>query len=189
MTLVAVQTYVKSLLDGMAWPAKMAALQNPPPNLQAFITPPDPNAPGEITPTAYIWMWRGDESRNPAPHGAGTIPRAAFRGGPSGTKADHHTIPIYLVWNGENDDPAADTLFPGMVDAIKATLRVAPDPAGQPGSPLSIPLTDPWTDDQSWAVDIGENISYEQELRALMPQRLDRWDALITISVVEVIAG
>lgn len=178
MPLASTVNYLKDYLDGLEWPFEN--LISPPGNLQAFITPPDPNVIASA-PSAYLWFNRGDESRNGAKYGAGTVPRASYPGGPSGTKAIEHTVPVYLVWDGGSPtDPVVNTLFPGMVDAVMAALRVAPDPAL---------ITDPWTGQQTQLVDIGERISYLTSLRALEPQRLQRLDALLELQVVEVFSA
>lgn len=180
MGLASVCVYIKSVLDGMEWPPGITNLNNPPPPLQAFITPPNPFVQAS-QPAAYVWFARGLENRNNTRHGAGTVPRAAYPGAFSGTKAIDHMVPVYLVWNGGSPtDPVADTLFPGMVDAIMARLRTSQDPAE---------LTDPWNGVQSWAVDVGETLNYTTALRALEEQQLERLDALIEVSVEEVIAG
>jgi hypothetical protein len=177
VTLVSSMQYVKTLLDDLSWPASMQALPNPPGNLIAHITAPNPNVTASA-PNAYIWFARGTENRNNAKYGAGTIPRALYEGAPSGTKAVEHNIPVYVVWDAQQGDPNFSTLFPGMVDAIRATLRVSEDPAL---------ITDPWTGEESWLVDVGETISYDLELMALDGQRLERWDVMLTCTVTEVI--
>ena len=180
MGLATAVTYVKSLLDGMNWPQQMAALPSPPPPLRCYIQPPDPNVLS-AGPSAYTWFNRGDVSRNPAKYGAGTVPRAAYQGGPSGTKAWAHMVPVYIVWTGSSPtDPLADILFPGMVDAVVNTLQFSPDP---------VTVTDPWTGVESSLVDVGETISYLTALRALEPMQSERLDALLECSVVEVISA
>jgi hypothetical protein len=166
-------------LQTVTWPPGMLALTSPPGQLQVYITPPNPNVQASA-PTACIWMMRGTENRDNAKYGAGTIPRANYAGGPSGTKAVAHSIPVYIVWEGPGNDPNADNLFPGMLDAIMATLRVSADP---------VEVTDPWDGTQSWIVDVGETMTYDSDLFAVAPQTLERWDALLTVPVVEVIAG
>jgi len=177
MGLASTVQHMKTLLDGLNWPQEIQNLPSPPPPLACYITPPNPNVQASV-PTAYVWFNRGMESRSNDALRAGTIPRASYTGGPSGTKSTVHTVPVYFVWlGGSPTDPNADTLFPGMVDAIMATLRVAPD-AEQ--------VADPWTDMQSSLVDIGERMSYLTDLRALEPMQLERLDALIECTVTEV---
>ena len=180
MPLASCVNYIQGLLDGMAWPEGMQNLTSPPPPLACYITPPDPNVLSG-TPSAYVWFNRGTESRNPAKYGAGTIPRAAYSGAPSGTKALDHTIPVYLVWTGGSPtDPEVNRLFPGMVDAVMDTLRSSADP---------VIISDPWTGQQSELVDVGENQTWLTDLRALEPMRSERLDALIEVSVVEIISA
>ena len=180
MGLASAVGYMQTLLDGMNWPAEMQALPSPPPPLRCFITPPDPNVQAG-TPSAYVWFNRGDEARQGAKYGAGTVPRASYPGGPSGTKATAHTIPVYVVWaGGSPTDPLVNILFPGMVDAIMAFLRVSPDPAV---------VTDPWTGVQTQLVDVGEHMSYLTTLRALEPMQSQRLDALLEITCTEVFSA
>ena len=179
MSIAATAVYIQGLLQTVTWPAPMLALASPPGPLQVFITPPNPQVVA-AAPTACVWMLKGLESRDNAKYGAGTVPRALVAGGPSGTKAVDHNIAVYVAWDGAGTDPNANTLFPGMLDAICSVLRVSTDPGL---------ITDPWTGVQSWLVDVGEIIGYETDLWALENQRLNRWDALLTVSVVEVIAG
>lgn len=169
MPINTVQVYLKNLLDGLTWP-----ISNVPP-LQMQITPPDPNVDAQ-TPQGYVWPERGHESRDP--RRGGTFPRAASAGAASGLKVIEHRVPIWLVWWGADDDPDSDTLFPGLVDTVMNTLRLAPDP-----TPIE---TDPWTQQQSYLIDVGEDMDYEITLRAIVDQRFNRYDALITTVINEV---
>ena len=178
MTLVASMQYVKSVLEGLTWPATMQALPNAPGALRAFITSPNPDVQASA-PTAYIWFARGIENRDNAKYGAGTIPRASYQGGPSGTKAVEHNVPVYLMWDAMQTDPNFSTLFPGMVDAIRAVLRVSPDPAYD--------VIDPWTGEQSAIVDLGETLSYDLDLYSTAPQGIEKWVCMLTCTVTEVI--
>ena len=170
--------YVQQLVATTTWPEAMLALPSPPGAIVTNLTPPNPNVLAG-SPTASIWFLHGRESRDQDRLRVGTLPRAQFPGGPSGTKGVDHTIAIYVSWAGTSAaDPNEDTLFPGMIDAIRATLRV---------SSIQVLLTDPWDGTQSWLVDVGELLDYATDLEALSPQRLNRWDTLLTCSVVEVI--
>lgn len=166
------QVYVNDLINGLVWP-----ITNLPP-LQSQITPPDPNVDANI-PQAYVWPSRGREDRNPAR--GGTVPRATSATSPSGLKTQQHRLDVYLVWFGQDDDPEADTLFPGMVDWVMEKLRLAPD--------TTPALLDPWTNRESYLIDIGEDMSYQITVRALTDQRYNRYDALITCVINEVFAA
>lgn len=163
------QVYINNLLNGLTWP--FAGV----PPLQSQITPPDPNVEANI-PQAYVWPARGREDRNP--RRGGTIPRATSDTSPSGLKTQQHRLEVFLVWWGQDDDPDSDTLFPGMVDAVMDVLRVSPDT-----TPV---LTDPWSERQSYLIDVGENMDYEITIRAVLDQRYNRYDALITCTINEV---
>lgn len=163
--------YLKSLLDGLAWPIPNL------PALEVSITPPDPNVEAQ-TPQAYIWPTRGEEGRDP--RRGGTIPRATSFGAPSGLKTQTHHVNLWLVWFQADVDPDADTLFPGMVDWVMSTLRSSPDP-----TPVQ---NDIWsgTAIQSYLIDVGEDMDYEITLRSLVEQRYDRYDAQLTLTINEV---
>lgn len=169
MPIGSAQRYIQSLLQGLEFP--MVGV----PALNAQITPPDPNVEA-TTPQAYIWPSRGTENRNPRK--GGTINRAPFPDAPSGLKAQDHRLGVYLVYWMADDDPDADSLFPGMVDIIMAELRTSRDP-----SPL---LTDVWIGTESYLIDVGEEMDYEITLRAVVEQAYNRYDALITLTLNEV---
>ena len=180
MTLLASMQYVRALVATTTWPTSMLELPSPPGNILTNLTPPDPNVPAS-SPTVSIWFLRFGESRGNSRLQGGTIPRAQYEGGPSGTKVVEHTAALYVAWAGTGPtDPNQDTLFPGMVDRIRATLRV---------SAVQAKITDPWTGEESWLVDVGELIDGATFLEALMPQRLNRYDTLLTCSVTEIIAA
>jgi hypothetical protein len=171
-----VQVYIQQLINGLIMPGTAG-------NLVAYITPPDPNEETDL-PTAYIWPDTGDESRNNAK--GGTVPRnPGFSSttttlnelmSQSGYKAFEHHMLVYMIWNGQDDDPAADTWFPGMVDAVMFTLRTSPNTAQ---------AQDPYTGQYTTLVDVGENMTYRITLRALADQRYNRYDALITLELLE----
>jgi hypothetical protein len=170
MTINATQLWVKEYLDGLPLYGGIQPLA-------AYITPPDPNDDAAAGASAYVWPSRGDESRDNSGPAAGTVPRNTGPGTPSGWKSDVHSMDVWLVFFGQDDDPNSDTLFPAIVDAVKKRLRTAPDPA------LAV---DPYTEQQSWLIDIGEKMSYEIQLRALSDQSFNRYDALVTLTITEV---
>lgn len=172
MPINSTQVYINNLLNGLVWPFTGV------PPLQCQITPPDPNVEAD-TPQAYVWPARGRENRNPK--FGGTIPRATSDNSPSGLKTQQHRMEIFLVWWGLSTDPDSDTLFPGMVDVIMDTLRVSADP-----TPIQ---NDPWTNRQSYLIDVGENMDYEITIRAVVDERYNRYDALITCIIDEVFAA
>ena len=161
--------YVKGLLDNLPMPGGA-------PNMAAYITPPDPNVQAEI-PTAYVWPTEGHESRNSG--NAGTIPRNTGPGTPSGTKPLDHMLDIYVVFFGADDDPQADSLFPGIVDAVMECLRTSADP---------VTLVDPYNPNiQSALYNLGEQMSFHIVISALADQAYDRYDALIRCNVMELL--
>jgi hypothetical protein len=166
--------YLKSLLDGLAMPGGA-------PNLRAFITPPSPDDNPEGTPTAYIWPASGEESRNT--ERGGTVPRALTKPVPganpnSGTKPIDHMVHVYVIWDQANDDELADSLFPGMLDAIGWQLRVSTDP---------VVVVDSFDGTISQLIDVGETIPYQITVRYLEDQRYLRYDALLPLPVMELI--
>lgn len=167
MPINSAQMHVQSLIDGLSLPSGL-------PSLNAYITPPDPNVQAEV-PTAYVWPSTGDESRDSSK--GGTVPRNTGPGTPSGWKNIEHSMDVWLVWFGADDDPESDTLFPAIVDAVMYRLRTSPE------RPL---VVDPYTSQQSWLVDIGEKMTYRIDLRSLTDQRYDRYDGLINLSFYEI---
>lgn len=167
MPINSAQVYICNLLDGLIMPGTAG-------NLRAYITPPDPDVEAEI-PHAYVWPSDGDESRDHTK--GGTVPRNTGYGTPSGYKAFEHHMDVYLVWYGQDDDPNSDTWFPGMVDAVMLALRTSPDPAD---------ATDPYTEQGTTLIDVGENMSYRITIRALDDQRYNRYDALISLELLEI---
>lgn len=168
MPVNSVQVYIQGLLNGLE-------MQENIPALVAYITPPDPNVEAD-RPTAYVWPSTGSESRDYSM--GGTVPRNTGPGTPSGWKNISHDMHVWLVWFGQDDDPSADTTFPGIVDAVMFRLRTSPE------RPL---VVDPITQQQSWLLDIGEKMSYEIDIRALSDQAYNRYDALITVPVIEIL--
>lgn len=165
MSINAVQMYVKNLIDGLPMPGNYT--------LTAYITPPDPNVETDI-PTAYVWPSEGDESRNPRL--GGSIPRMTTPTAPSGTKVQEHRLDVWLVWFAANDDPDADTWFPGMVDAIMALLRI---------TPVEADVYDPYTGANSVVIDTGERMTYKIAVSAVADERYNRYDALLTLTLTE----
>lgn len=167
MPINSVQVYIQQLLDNLVMPGRAG-------NLRVYITPPDPNEETDL-PTAYVWPADGYESRNP--QRGGTVPRNTGIGTNSGYKAYEHRMDVYLIWNGQDDDPQADIWFPGMVDAIMLVLRTSPDPAV---------AQDPYTGQLTTLIDVGEIMNYRITLRALADQRYNRYDALISLELLEI---
>ncbi len=166
MPIAAVTSYVKSLLDGLPMPGGL-------PDMVAYIMPPDPNVEAEI-PTAYVWPTDGQESRDPAK--GGTLPRNSGPGTPSGWKSDEHMVDVFVVWFQADDDPQADSLFPGIVDAVMAQLRTSEDSAA---------LTDPDTGTPSTLYNLGEDQHYQIVVSAVSDQAWNRLDGLIRCNVFE----
>lgn len=171
MPLASTCSYIRGLLDGTPMPSNL-------PPLAAHITPPDPNVEANI-PAAYVWPADFDESRNP-PQG-GTIPRNTGPGTVSGNKPIEHSIEVFIVYFMANDDPDADNLFPGIVDAAMANLRTSPDPIG------GVPITDPWTGVTSSLFDVGEVMRGRITIVATANQAYNRYDCLLQLTVHELI--
>jgi hypothetical protein len=164
--------YIKSLLDGLPMPGDST------PAMAAYITPPDPNEETQI-PTAYVWPSEGDEDRDP--NRAGSVPRNTGPGTYAGNKGIEHSIAVYLVWFAADDQPDIDNQFPGMVDAVMAVFRTSDDPAE---------VTDPYVPATvTTLIDVGEKMTYRIELRSLVNQAYNRYDALVELSVLEVITA
>jgi hypothetical protein len=161
-----VTQYLLRLLDGIQLPGTAGQAGQ----LACYITPPDP---GSLeVPTAYLWPVQGTETRLTPPRAGG--PGVA---GP-GWKHITHRVQLALAFVGAGDDPAADTTFPAVIDAVMAVLRPSPDEAK---------VVDPVTGIiSSLLLGIGEDMSYDfAVVRTLKDQRYLRYDARLTISVNE----
>ena len=117
MPIASTLAFVKKQLDGLPMPGGI-------PNMAAYITPPDPNVEAQY-PTAYVWPTTGHESRQDP----GTIPRNTGPGTPAGFKPINHMVDVFIIYFGADDDPQADSLFPGIVDAAMFALRTCEDSA------------------------------------------------------------
>lgn len=170
MPLASTTSYIKSLLDGLPMPGSIPAMA-------AYINPPDPNVEASV-PAAYVWAPDFGESRSPQQ--GGTIPRNTGPGTPSGFKAEEHSVEVFIVYFQANNDPDADTLFFGILDAAMAVLRTSPDPAV---------ITDPWTGMQSSLYDVGEVMRGRTTITATADEAFNRLDALLTLTVHEIFAA
>ena len=148
--------------------------------LDDYITPYNPNDEAK-PPGAYVWGSRGSETRG---GNVGTVPRAAEGNLASGgNKRLDHSVDVWLVWFGPNaTDPAADTAFPSILDAVMARLRnVSLVDASQHA-------VDPVTGQLSSLLAVGEDMTWEYgPVRATANQRALRYDALVTCAIVEAI--
>ena len=171
MGLPSVIAYVQNLLNGLAMPF-------PTVELAAYITPPDPNVETVLTPTLYVLTADGPEKRL-------TMSRNTGPGTTAGEKTLTHTLKLHLIWMIASTSPTApgaadpDLLFSGVLEGIMQALRTSPAP---------VLITDPWTGQQTELVDTGENMSYEYLPRhSTKSQRMLRYDALITLPLLELI--
>ena len=168
MPIVSVQTFLLSLLDGLDMPYGQPAAN-------AYITPPDPRVQARV-PAIYIWPSDGEENRSTEL--GGTVPRNTGPGTPSGTKGVMHQVDVYLTWFTVNNGSQTDPIFPGMIDAVMAALRYSqPNPAE---------ITDPNTELTSTIYNVGESMRYRPGIEATDDERFVRYDALITVSVWEI---
>jgi hypothetical protein len=168
MPIASTLSFIKGLLVSLPMPGDLAPMN-------AYITPPDPNIETDVA-TSYVWPTEGEENRDSEK--AGTVPRNSGPGTASGLKNIEHDIDVYVVWFGADNEPDIDCLFPGIVDAVMATFRFSADPAT---------AIDPYTQEQSTLIDVGERMSYRITLRSLVEQAYNRYDCLLSLSVLEVI--
>lgn len=167
MPIVAVQQAILGVIDRLPMPNGNYLLE-------AYVTPPDPET-DYTNPHAYIWPTRGSESRKAEEGGA--IPRNTGVGTPAGTKAIRHNMEVFIRWFGLNDDPQADTWFPGMVDAVMWALRTAADP---------LPVTDPYNEAGSQVIGLGEVQEYHITVRSTEDEAYLMYDGLITCPLWEI---
>jgi hypothetical protein len=166
--------YLKSLLDGLAMPAGI-------PNMVCYITPPAVDEEPFGEPRAYLWIPAWDENRHP--QRGGSVPRALTKPVPgqnpnSGTKPLDHSVHIWVIYDQASDDPQADSLFPGIIDAVSWQLRVSANPAV---------VSDPYDGTVTQLVDVGEQINGQISVTALAGQRFYRYDALMVVPVSEML--
>ena len=70
-----------------------------------------------------------------------------------------------------DDDPQADSIFPGIVDAVMFALRTCED---------SATLQDPYNPNITTTLyDLGEVMSYQIVISALADQAYNRYDCLL----------
>lgn len=168
MPIVAAQNAIVAIVQGLPMPNGNYILE-------AFVTPPDPET-DYSNPHVYIWPTKGKETRSPKEGGA--LPRNTGVGTPAGTKPIVHNFELFMRWYANNDDPNADTWFPGMVDAVMWALRTCTDP---------LVAVDPYTEFESQLVGIGEDMDYMITLRATEDEAYNMYDALITVPFWEII--
>jgi hypothetical protein len=158
------QVYIKNLLQGLIVPGNQLPLE-------AYITPEDPR--DEENPAAYIWPSNGNENRQAVPRVGADIydPKQA------GWKTLTHDLDIWLTWFNDDSDPNADISFPAVVDIVMYTLRSSANPAV---------VYDPLTALGSQLIDVGERMTYRiGGLRATADQRWVRYDAQLTLTIIE----
>jgi hypothetical protein len=169
MPIVVVQQYLLSLLDGLELPYGVPAAK-------AFITPPDPRVQAKV-PAIYIWPSDGIENRSSEL--GGTIPRNTGPGTPSGTKGLQHQMDVYVTWFSSNSGTQADPKFPAIVDTVMMALRYS--------QPNPYEATDPATNLTSSIYNTGEQIRYRTGVEATADERWLRYDALLQVTVWELI--
>jgi hypothetical protein len=169
MPIVVVQQYLLSLLDGLELPYGVPAAK-------AFITPPDPRVQAKV-PAIYIWPSDGIENRSTEL--GGTIPRNTGPNTPSGTKGLQHQMDVYVTWFSSNSGTQADPKFPAIVDTVMMALRYS--------QPNPYEATDPATNLTSSIYNTGEQIRYRTGVEATADERWLRYDALLQVTVWELI--
>jgi hypothetical protein len=169
VSLVTVQSFLQSLLDGLELPYNVPAAQ-------CFITPPDPRIQAKV-PAIYVWPSDGQENRSADL--SGTIPRNTGTGTASGTKGLLHQMDVYVTWFSSNNGKQADPVFPAIVDAVMYALRTSqPNPAY---------LTDPNTLLTSTVYNVGETLHYRIGIESTADERWLRYDSLLQVSCWEII--
>jgi hypothetical protein len=164
MSLNAVQTYVKSLIDGLQLPFAQEG------TLTVHISPPNPGD-DQTTPVAYVWGAIGHERRTAGPRAS----HGQLNTG--GIKHSQWQAEVWLYYAEQADDPDADSLFPAVIDAVCAIFR---------NTPMPTPITDPTTQAQSTVLAIGEDISIDYApVRALAEQGYIQYEARIMLTLIE----
>ena len=169
MPIVVTQQFLLSLLNGLEMPYGLPAAK-------AYITPPDPRVQAKV-PAIYIWPSDGTENRSQEL--GGTVPRNTGPNTPSGTKGLLHQMDVYITWFSSNSGTQADPKFPAIVDTVMLALRYS--------QPNPVEITDPSTNLTSTIYNVGESIRYRTGVEATNDERWLRYDALLQVSVWEII--
>jgi hypothetical protein len=169
LPLVTVQSFLLSLLDSLEMPYNVPAAK-------AYITPPDPRVQAKV-PAIYIWPSDGVENRSSEL--GGTVPRNSGPGTSSGTKGLQHQFDVYVTWFSSNSGTQQDPKFPAIVDCVMMALRYS--------QPNPVQITDPATKLTSTIYNVGENIRYRTGVEATADERWLRYDALLQVTVWEII--
>ena len=86
---------------------------------------------------------------------------------------------MYVTWFSSNSGTQADPKFPAIVDTVMLALRYSqPNPAQ---------MTDPATGLTSTIYNVGESLRYRTGVEATADERWLRFDALLQVSVWEII--
>lgn len=158
------QLYVKGLLNGLALPLGLGTLT-------AYVAPPA--VTDASAPLCYIWGAHVTETRE-------TMPRAPVGNlGAGAFKNIRYEMQLWLYYAEYADDPNADALFPAVIDAVTAMLR---------NTSMNVQLTDSATGTVSTVKMIGEEIQLAyQPVEALEDQRMQLYEALVTVTIWELI--
>ena len=169
MPLVTCQQFLLSILDNLEMPYNVPAAK-------AYITPPDPRIQAKV-PAIYIWPSDGVENRSSEL--GGTVPRNTGPGTASGTKGLQHQFDVYVTWFAPGGGTQQDPKFPAIVDTVMMALRYS--------QPNPYEATDPATNLTSSIYNVGESIRYRTGVEATNDERWLRYDALLTVTVWELI--
>lgn len=161
MSLNAVETYVKSVLNGLTTPGIPDAAE-------AWVMPPA--VVQTTTPQLFVWGGSLSEARL-------TLPRASTRMPVGGQKRTAHKVTVWVFWSSSND-PAEAELFPVLLDLVLARMRAIE---------LPVDLTDAVTGAKSVLQVIGEEMTLKHVAPvAAAPQLMLYNTAEITLPAVEV---
>lgn len=159
MSLVAVQSHVKSLLMDLPMTGYSGTLVT-------YIAPP---VPGDMSvPNCYIWGGTWTEARFTAPRNYGF-------------KKLLYTLSIWLFVAEDPNSEGVDTRFPALIEDVMHVLRTTEMPV-----PIQDPLTG--TKSQLVSIGESMTVNYDTE-RTLADQRYVRMLALIEASIEEDIVG
>lgn len=163
MTLNAIQSYVKGLLNGITLPFPQD------PTLTAYIAPPIPG--DEVAPLCYIWGSVVKEKRQTAPRAQpGNLSSGGF-------KLRSYNLDLWLYAAEASDDPSIDSLFPAVIDAVCRVLR---------NTQMQIQITDAATGETSTVQAIGEDFQIDYApVRTLDDQRMSQYMARIIVDITE----
>ena len=173
MSLFSVQEFAVSIVNGITSPN----WQQP---LLAEVVFPIPDLVKLAQPRLFVWGAAVNEQRVTIPRSEEGINPMLVPPGQTvnaGWKRRGYTLQMWLYGVQNNNDPNRESKFPVLIEQVLDAIRSTSVPAN---------LVDSVTGEQSWAMDIGEDFTWEYDVdRTLADQRLIRNLCRFDINLME----